>query len=470
MTHAAEALAREALAGAKPAVYWTDVTPSPAPTPGLADDIRADLAIVGGGFTGLWAAVQAAERDPGRDIVVLEAGGIGSGASGRNGGFVAASLTHGLAHGHHSWPSEMPELLRQGRENLAAIGDFVARHGIDADLRLCGKTTVATEPHQVAWLEATAKLHDAYGEDAVVLDRVTARGDVDSPTYLAGLRIRSGYGLVNPASLVHGLSRVAAGAGARIFEHSRVVTIEPAGGAVRLATPGGSVTAERVIVATNAFPAPLPRIRRFIVPFYDYVLATEPLDEAQWRSLGWTERQGITDAANFFHYYRPTADGRILWGGYDAVYHYGSRVAPELEQRLATHQTLAQHFFTTFPQLAGIRFSHRWGGAIDSTSRFTPVFGRAFDGRVAYAIGFTGLGVASTRHGAAVALDLVDDRETALTSTALVRSQPRRFPPEPLRWLAVRITQAELARQDRQAGRPTLWLRMLERMGMGFTS
>jgi glycine/D-amino acid oxidase-like deaminating enzyme len=186
--------------------------------------------------------------------------------------------------------------------------------------------------------------------------------------------------------------------------------------------------------------------------------------------VGWSDRQGLTDAGNFFHYYRPTADGRILWGGYDAVYHFGSRVGPEYEQHAASHQTLAEHFFTTFPQLEGLRFSHRWGGAIDSTSRFTPVFGTAFDGRVAYAVGYTGLGVASTRFGAEVALDLLEGKATERTRLRMVRRKPLPFPPEPLRWLAVRITQSELARQDRNGGKPSPWLWLLDRLGMGFTS
>jgi glycine/D-amino acid oxidase-like deaminating enzyme len=471
MTNAAgRSWGTEALASAQPAVFWMD---RPAPFRGQADlDGRhhAELAIVGGGFTGLWAAILAAERDPGRSIVVLEAGAVADGASGRNGGFVADSLCHGLAHGAATWPDELPELLRLGRRNLAELEAFLEAEGIDAGYRRSGKTTLAVAEHQVALLRASARLFAEHGEEAELLDASTVRADVHSPTYLGGLRIRSGYGLVDPARLAWGLARAAQARGVRIVEGARVSDLVPIEGGVRIVMGDETLSADAVIVATNAFPSPLKRVRHFIVPFYDYVLVTEPLSASQWDSIGWDERQGLTDAGNFFHYYRPTDDGRILWGGYDAVYRFGSRVDPSFEQHAASHRALAEHFFDTFPQLEGLRFSHRWGGAIDSTSRFTPLFGTAFDGRVAYAVGYTGLGVASTRFGAAVALDLLDGRPTERSRLSMVRKKPLPFPPEPLRWLAVRVTQSELARQDRNAGRSSLWLRLLDRLGVGFTT
>ena len=462
--------ADEALASARPGVFWMDREVPFLAGARLAEIGRADLAIIGGGFTGLWAALLAAERDPGRSIVVLEAGAVADGASGRNGGFVADSLCHGLAHGSATWPDELPELLRLGRQNMDELEAFIVAEGIDAGFRRSGKTTVATAEYQVPELAALAALFDEHGEDAELLDGAAVRADVDSPTYLAGLRIRSGYGLVDPARLAWGLAEAAQARGISIVEGARVTDLEAHPDGVRVAVGDQALTADRVVVATNAFPAPLKRVRHFVVPFYDYVLMTEPLSREQWAAVGWAERQGLTDAGNFFHYYRPTDDGRILWGGYDAVYHFGSRVDPSLEQHEASQRTLAEHFFEAFPQLEGLRFSHRWGGAIDSTSRFTPVFGTAFDGRVAYAVGYTGLGVASTRFGAAVALDLLDGRRTERTRLSMVRKKPMPFPPEPLRWLAVRITQSQLARQDRNEGKATMWLRLLDRLGMGFTS
>ena len=465
-----EELAGRALAEARPTVYWTDRPDAPEPVPPLVEAARADLVVIGGGLTGLWAAIQALEDDPSADVVLLEARSVGHGASGRNGGFLAGSLTHGLAHGVATWPHQTETLLRLGRENLAAIADFAVRHGIDADLRMCGKTTVAVRPHQVAVLQASARLHVEHGEDAAFLDAAAVRADIDSPTYLGGLRVRSNYGLVDPARLCWGLLRVARELGARIHEGSAVTGLERLHDGVRVRTATGSIDARRVVIATNAFPGPLRRLRSWVLPVYDHVLVTEPLGAERLERLGWRENQGVSDAGNQFHYYRRTPDDRILWGGYDAIYYFGNRIDVALEQRPASHRLLARHFFETFPQLEDLRFTHRWAGVIDSTTRFTPVFGTALGGRVAYAVGFTGLGVGSSRFGARVALDLVGGRETERTRLDMVHRKPVPFPPEPLRWAVVQVTRGALARQDRDGGQRGLWLRTLDRFGVGFNS
>jgi glycine/D-amino acid oxidase-like deaminating enzyme len=202
---------------------------------------------------------------------------------------------------------------------------------------------------------------------------------------------------------------------------------------------------------------------------HDYVLVTEPLTPGRREAIGWRRRQGLSDSGNRFHYYRLTADDRILWGGYEAVYHYGNDTGPHRDRDDAVHRLLARNFLATFPQLAGIRFTHRWGGAIDTCSRFCVTFGTSHGGAVAYAVGFTGLGVGASRFGARVALDLVDGRDTELTRLELVRSRPRPFPPEPFRWLGISLTRRALARED-ETGRRGLWLRALDRAGMGFDS
>lgn len=463
--------AGRALADARPAVYWTDRPDLPPAGEPLTGVRRCDLAIIGGGYTGLWAAHHALDEDPGRSVTILEAGRIAFGASGRNGGFLSASITHGIGHGAATWPDELPTLVRMGRDNLAAIADFVTAHGIEADLRLCGESMVATRPHELAGLDATAALFAAHGETAERWDGEAARRDIASPTYLGAIRLRTGYGLVDPARLAEGLARTARARGATIHEGTPVIRMGVADGRrIRLETPAGAVDADRVIVATGAYPSPLRRLRAWVLPVYDHVLMTEPLGDAQWDALGWPDRQGVSDSGNRFHYYRPTADGRILFGGWDATYHRGGRVRAAYEQQERTHRTLAEHFLATFPQLEGVRFSHRWGGVIDTTSRFTAVFGTALGGRAAYAVGYTGLGVGATRFGARVALDLVDGRDTERTRLAMVRRPPVPFPPEPIRSLVVAMTQRELARADESDGRRGAWLRLLDRFGVGFDS
>jgi glycine/D-amino acid oxidase-like deaminating enzyme len=170
-----------------------------------------------------------------------------------------------------------------------------------------------------------------------------------------------------------------------------------------------------VALATNAFPPLLKRLSYYVVPVYDYALMTEPLSPAQRDSIGWHGREGVSDASRQFHYTRTTADGRILWGGYDAVYYWNNGFGTHLETSQEMFGRLAEHFFQTFPQLEGLRFSHAWGGAIDTCSRFAPFWGTAHHGRTAYSMGFTGLGVGATRFGAKVMLDLLDDKRTERT-------------------------------------------------------
>jgi glycine/D-amino acid oxidase-like deaminating enzyme len=462
-----------ALADAEPRVFWLDDPARPASLPALSGAESADLVVVGGGYTGLWAALRAKERDPGLDVVLLEAGCCGEQASGRNGGFAAASLTHGFGNGTQRWPGELATLERLGRENLGAVADTVRRHDIDCCWEENGELTVARAPHEADELADLAAAMSAAGHDVRLLDEAQVRNEVGSPTYLAGLWDLQGTALVEPARLAWGLRRAVLDAGVRVYEGTPVSVLQTAAAGLRLTTPGGEVRAGRAVLGTNAFPPLLRRLRLMTVPVYDYVLMTEPLSAAQKAAVGWRNRQGVGDASNLFHYYRLTRDDRILWGGYDAVYHFGSRIDRTLEQS-ATHERLAEHFFATFPQLEGVRFSHRWAGVIDTSTRFTAFFGTAYDGRVAYALGYTGLGVTATRFGADVALDLLaraqTGRETERTRLEMVRERPLPFPPEPLRSAGVQLTRWSLARADARAGHRNLWLRALDRVGLGFDS
>ena len=465
-----EAWADVALAGAAPAVLWLDDPARPEPLPPLTAATSADLVVVGGGYTGLWTAVRAKERDPGRDVLLLEAGQCGDQASGRNGGFASASLTHGFDNGVARWPDELPKLEEMGARNLAAIGETVHRYDIDCHWEETGELFVATAPHQVEELADLAGAMRAAGHDVELLDAAATRAEVRSPSYLGGLMHRAGTAMLEPARLAWGLREACLSSGVRIHEGTPVNRLSSAGSMLEVHTDRATVRAERVALGTNAFPPLLRRLRLMTVPVYDYVLATEPLSDDQLRSIGWGGRQGVGDRANLFHYYRLTRDNRIVWGGYDAVYHYGSRIRRDLEQRDATHRALAEHFLTTFPQLAGIRFTHRWGGVIDTCTRFSAFFGTAYDGRVAYASGYTGLGVAATRFGADVMLDLLAGEETERTRLRMVREAPLPFPPEPVRYAGVQLTTWSLARADEQGGRRNGWLRALDRFGLGFDS
>lgn len=438
--------------------------------PALVGDTTCDLLVVGGGYSGLWTALVAKERDPSLDVVLVEGNEVGWAASGRNGGFCAASLTHGFGNGLQRWPAELAQLERLGAANLDGIEATIARYGIDAEWERTGEIDVATQPHQLAELQEVAEAVAEYGLDITVLDRDELRAEVDSPTFLGGLWDKEGVAMVHPAKLAWGLKDACLSQGVRIFEHTRATDLREHGGGMAVRTPYGRVFARRVALGTNVFPSLVKRVRPFVVPVYDYALMTEPLSAEQLAAIGWKGRQGLGDSANKFHYFRLSADNRILWGGYDAVYHYGGHVRHEYDQRPETFRTLAHNFFRCFPQLEGLRFTHAWGGAIDTCSRFSAFFDTAHRGRVAYAAGYTGLGVGATRFGAEVMLDLLAGERTERTSLEMVRSKPLPFPPEPVRWAGIELTTRSLERADRTGGHRNLWLRTLDRMGLGFDS
>lgn len=458
------------LRDAAPVPFWLDDPARPQAEPALVGAARCDLLVVGGGYGGLWTALIAKERDPAADVVLIEARETGGAASGRNGGFCESSLTHGLHNGLQRWPEEIGLLEQLGRENLQAIEDAVRRHGIDCDWERTGSLVVATEPHQAAWLAEEAETAARHGGRPVLLDRDAVRAEIDSPTFLGGLWHKEDVAMVNPARLAWGLKRACLRLGVRIHEHTPATALAETASGIAVRTPYGRVHAARVALATNAHPSLLRRHRPYTVPVYDYALMTEPLTEAQLASVGWRNRQGFADSANQFHYVRLSADNRILWGGYDAVYHYRGRVSAEHDQRPETFATLARHFFRTFPQLDGVRFSHAWGGAIDTSTRFCVFFDTSHGGKVAYAAGYTGLGVGATRFGAEVLLDLLAGERTRRTALDLVRSKPLPFPPEPVRSFGIGVTKWSLARADENAGRRNLWLQALDRVGLGFGS
>jgi glycine/D-amino acid oxidase-like deaminating enzyme len=460
--------ARAALADVVHRPFWLDRPDRPEARPALTGDIHADLVVIGGGLSGLWAAYEARRRFPDWSVVLLEGQRIAEGASGRNGGFVAASLTHGLGNGLARWPDDMPELVRQGQSNLEDIVGVIESERIDCDLVRSGELDVAVEDYQVADLRDVVAEAARLGLNWQFLDRDEVRARVDSPTYRAGVLDRDGVVMVDPARLTWGLAAAAERAGVAIYEHTRVTGIDRSGSGLHVKTDFGSVRAGRVALATSAFPPLLKRLGHYVVPVYDSVLMTEPLSRGQRDAIGWEDRVGIGDAGNQFHYYRMSEDGRILWGGYDASYYGGFN--PMHERQGAPFARLSEHFRYTFPQLDGLRFTHAWAGAIDTCSRFSAFWGSAYDGRLSYSLGFTGLGVGASRFGAQVMLDLLSGEQTERTALEMVRTKPIPFPPEPIRGFGIRVTRRAIDKADRNEGRRNLWLRTLDRVGLGFDS
>lgn len=459
------------LADLQPALYWLDADPlEPDSHSALIGEITTDLCIVGAGYTGLWSALLAKEKNPSREVVIIEQRETGAGASGRNGGFCNASLTHGFVNGYTRFPEEMATIEKLGRENLDAIEETIKRYNIDCDFERTGELRVAVAPWQFAGLKEEAIQRNNTGDHVEVLSKAEIRERVNSPLYEGGLFDADGTALVDPARLVWGLEKACLSLGVKIYENSRVEVLEKDGNQIIVHTAYGKVRANKVALATNIFTPLIKSLRKYVVAVYDFQLVTEPLTPEQLASIGWAGREGVSDAGYQFHYYRLTKENEILWGGYDAIYNYHGKVRQEYEFRPETYAKLAANFLKTFPQLTGIKFTHGWGGAIDTCSRFSPFWGTAFGGNVAYVLGYTGLGVASTRFGASTMLDLLDGIETEATELQMVKHKPIPFPTEPFRFLFIRLTQWSINRADQNGGHRNIWLRILDRVGLGFDS
>ena len=463
----AQSVIDASLDGTELACYWiADVEGSVARYPALSGPQQADDVVVGGGYAGLWTAIKLKNEHPDRRVVLLEAKRVGWAASGRNGGFCEASITHGEPNAEARWPEEVDALHRIGHENLDAIEAFIAEHGLDVEFERTGQLSVANEPYQVEYVGES--------DDPLThtLDAAAVQSRVNSPTFLAGVFSPRENANVHPAKLAAELARHAASIGVEIYEETRVLRLVGGHGdaPLQLETDRGTVTADRAALCTNVFPSLLKRYKFHTVPVYDYVLMTEPLSDEQLASIGWEGREGIADMANQFHYSRLTSDNRILWGGYDAVYFAGGRINASHEDRMESHRKLASHFFTTFPQLAGLKFTHRWAGVIDTSTRFCAFWGQAHQGRVQYVAGFTGLGVGATHFAADVIVDRLEGRVTERTELEMVKQVPLPFPPEPLASVGINMTRWSLDRADHNAGKRNILLKTLDALGLGFDS
>jgi len=455
----------------QPELYWLDADPlEPKAHPTLIGDMTTDLCIVGAGYTGLWTALLAKEANPERNVIIIEQRETGAGASGRNGGFCSYSLTHGFMNGYTRFKDEMAVIERLGRENLEAIAETIKRYGINCGFELTGEISVANEEWQMAGLIEEAELRNSFGDNVEILSKEEMQSRVNSPISVGGLWDPDGTALIDPARLVWGLEKACLKNGVQIFENTSATKLERTNKGIIVHTPYGNVYAHRVALATNIYRSLVRRAKKYVVPVYDFQLVTEPLTPEQMDSIGWKNREGLSEAGNQFHYYRLTKDNEILWGGYDAIYNFRGKVRSEYETSAETYAHLAEAFLETFPQLKGIKFTHGWGGAIDTCTRFTQFWGRAHRGRVAYVMGYTGLGVGSSRFGAQVMLDLLDGVDNERTQLSMVRKKPIPFPPEPFKFIIIRLTQWSINKSDENGGKRNLWLKFLDRLGLGFDS
>ncbi len=435
--------------------------------PRLTSSITCDLLIIGGGYFGLWSAIIAKTKAPELKVVLCEAGVIGDGASGKNGGFLQYSLTHGIEQGVDRFSDELSELETLGRQNFSEIATFIREHNLKVDFEETGAIDIAkrNDPN----LANRASTLRANGIDAEYLSADQVQDHIKITGYCDGILMPNFSALVDPFKLTQELKLIALNLGVAIFESTPVLEIKDENVTLSVTTPNGKITSKRAIVATNVNTELIPSLKRYIAPVYDYALMTEPLSNDQFAATNWSGREGLSDIANQFHYFRLTREDRILWGGFDAIYHFKNSMSRDFEVRNETFDRLTQNFTKAFPCLEDVRFTHGWGGAIDTCTRFAPFFGKSHGDKVSYASGFTGLGVAATRFCAKVAFAMHYEQDWQVLESRYVNEKPLPMPPEPLRYLAIEKTKRSLAKED-ETGRADLWLRTTRRMKFGFAS
>jgi len=441
----------------------------PLPNLPLTRRTDADVVVVGGGYTGLWTVYHLLERDPQLRVVLLEMDICGGGPSGRNGGFV------------NGWWDELGLLrelfgseralacAREVSRSVAEIGTWCERHAIDAQYRHGGMLTVSTTPlHDGSWrcsTDAAKRLgvEDAYRE----LSEAEVAGRCRSPVFRAGA-LMADAGTVHPARLARGLRAVCVARGALVHEGTHVRRIRREGSTVRIITESaageGEVRASQVVLALNAWAAGWRPFRRSLVTWSSWMVRTEPIPELIEERIGWIGGESIVDARFTVHYFHVTRDGRIAFGAGGGRPGYDGRIGRSFVDDLSSGRRAAAGFRRIFPQLADVRLTDMWGGPIDVGADHLPRFGTLAGGRIHFGFGYSGNGVAPSHLGGRILAGLILGTDEPITHLPLVGGVPRRFPPEPFRYVGARILREALVRREdgeERGLRPAPWLKIL---------
>lgn len=429
--------------------------------------MHTDIAIIGAGFTGLWTALFVKQLDPSVDVTIVEKNFAGYGGSGRNGGILGETVDHShqlaIQHFGHEEARKLAEI---GRTNISEMQQFFAEHQLDCDYEPTGRLFVALTVSQLEECQRAIESAKELGVNThQLLNAEQMQAQIKSPLYQGGILSSEG-GILNTIKLIDGLKRIALQQGVHIFENSDVKELKQ--GQIR--TDKGMLNCQKIILATDVFSHFLfPKLLRRFLPLYDYILVSERLTQSQFESIGWKNRQAVTDARTFFNYYRLTRDNRILWGTSEAKYYPPNSVSALHDHSESHYKALRESFAKHFPQLKELQFEFAWGGAIASTTRLTPFFGSFHNGQTLYALGYTGHGIGSTRIAAKILAHQVLERSNHLLELSMVRNKPFPYPPEPIRRVAVEAVTKSLRRTD-QGAKPGVLLKILDWIGIGFSS
>jgi len=412
--------------------------------PALEGDVRADVCIVGGGYVGLWTALELRERDPGIDVVVVEADVCGGGASGRNGGFVLSWWAKFKTLRALCGDEEALRVARASADAVTEIGAFCEREGIDAHFRPDGWLWTATSDAQRGAWKATLAALDAVGAspfEELSAEEAARRGG--SPVHVAGV-FEPTAATVQPALLARGLRRVALERGVRIFERTRMTGLERWG----VRCQGGRVAAERVVLATNAWAAGVRELRRALVVIASDMVATEPFGE-RLAHHGWADGVAISDSRLLVNYFRSTLDGRVAFGRGGGTLAFSGRVGSAFDGESPRANSVAAEWRRLYPQFADVGIAASWTGPIDRSVTSLPFFGRLrAHPHVAYGVGWSGNGVGPSLLGGRILASLVLGADDEWSRSGLARGPVGRFPPEPARFAGGHVVRAAVARKE----------------------
>ena len=422
---------------------WLDQLEEPLTArPSLSGDTDVDVAIVGAGYSGLWSAHALLRADPSLRVLIIEREMVGFGASGRNGGWCVGELAGGLGGAVATWGREAGvAMTRAIIETVDEIARSVAVDGIDCGFEPGGVLRMARTDPQLHRQhdEVDEYRHHGFGDEvlrsltaAETTERVSATGVLGGLHYAPGARVQ-------PARLARGLAEVVERAGATIVEHTAAVDVIGGSEATRpmVVTERGVVRADVVVRATEAYTRDLPGLRRSLVPLYSLMVATAPLDEATWDSIGLRHRETFADDRRMVIYGQRTTDDRIAFGGRGAPYRFGSGIDPATESMSDVHDRIASTLVELFPQLDGVEVTHRWGGVLGVPRDWRPSVGLDRSTGLAWTGGYVGEGVAAANLAGRTIADLVLRPDSSLVALPWVQHESRQWEPEPVRWAAI---------------------------------
>lgn len=425
-----------------------------APRPALPRDLDVDVAIIGAGFTGLWTAYYLTAGDPSLRVAVIEQEVAGFGASGRNGGWASAlfpTSRDALSCLPGSSRDAANRQVAAMRASIGAIEQVLDAEAIDCDFHRGGTVSFARTPSQLARAAAEVEEAHAWGdaEDDLRLLSAPESAQVAQVPDALGATYTPHCARIHPAKLARGLARAVEARGATIYEQTSVIGIAPS----LVRTSHGVVRADHVIRATEGYTARIPGLRRAVAPIYSLVVATEPLSDPLWDKIGLADAPTFTDQRHLIIYGQRTADGRVVFGGRGAPYHFGSSVSPDFDREEKVFAGLRSTLTEILPALRDVRFTHAWGGPLGVPRDWMASVGLDRETGIGWAGGYVGDGVTTTNLAGRTLADLIAGRPSDLVRLPWVNHRSRRWEPEPLRWLGVNAGLRAMSVADREEAR-----------------